>query len=107
MTPSVRLLQRLAAAVLSLSLGVVAASGCGDDPYDTSCNVDDDCVVVPTALDCGCGACGRTTINRGDQERYTEDLQEGDCEDQPPTGTCGSVCPEPRAACAEGTCALR
>jgi hypothetical protein len=107
MTPSVRLLQRLAAAVVFLGLGVVA-SGCGDDPYDVSCNVDDDCVVVPTGVDCtGCGSCGRTTINRGDQDRYTEDLQDLDCEDQPPPISCGGVCTEPRAACADGTCALR
>jgi hypothetical protein len=63
--------------------------------------------VVPTAPDCGCSDCGRTTINRGDQSRYAEDLQETDCDDQPPPIACGGVCPEPRAACAEGTCALR
>jgi hypothetical protein len=108
MANSVRLFQRLAAAVFSLCLGVVAAAGCGEDPYDTTCNVDDDCVVVPTSLDCsGCGDCGRTTINRGDQVRYDEDLQETDCDDRPPPSTCGTVCDEPRAACADGTCALR
>jgi hypothetical protein len=108
MVSRVRVAYQLAAAVVSLALGVVVAAGCGgQDPYDTSCKVDDDCVVVPTSPSCdGCDGCGRTTINRGDQDRYNQDLDDADCDDHTPI-SCGATCEEPFAACSDGACALR
>lgn len=108
-TPS-RLGRALAAAASTVAAALLfAAGGCGDsqEAYDVSCNVDEDCVVVPTRPSCnsGCVSCGRTVINAGEVERYNEDLSEIDCDDI--SVSCPGACDEPRGACVEGTCALR
>ncbi len=82
-------------------LVVACGSTIDTSGYDTSCQVDEDCVAVQVGDICSC-TCQLGAINQTEWGKYVAERERiGQCRD-----ACG-VCPARAAYCNAGTCAMR
>jgi hypothetical protein len=88
-----------------LALGCSTSISVAD--YDTSCEVDADCVPVAEGERCDIRRCGcpSSAINRADEEQYREDLAALVCADPFVDFGPECLCAELVAICDGGTCA--